>query len=166
MGFQSTSFLTTSWVLGQFARTESTAREKFAEFVVRGAGEGTRADLYAGEYGSRILGDDQFAEKVFSNTPTAKKPPLDKVIRYVCEQSGVTERDLCCPSRQRKLAELRGIIGWLTVRLESTTLSDVAKHFNRDLATISRAVRNIEVRQLESKELRERVESSLRYLAK
>lgn len=163
MGLQTTPFLTTSWVLGQFAGTESAARRRFAEFIERGAGEGHRQDLYSGANDSRILGNDMFVERVLLRRTTARKPHLDAIVTHICKKSGITEKELSAPSRQRNFAVLRGIIGWLARHFESASLSDVAKRFNRDPATISRAVRNIEERRFESKELQERIENSRKY---
>lgn len=166
IGTQDMPFLTTSLVLGQFAKTEKIARRKFAEFVEQGTGEGHRKDLYSGIHDSRILGDDRFAESVLSRKIITNKANLDDVIRYICKKSGLTEKELASPSRKRKPAELRGVIGWLARQLEVASLSDVAIRFNRDLATVSRAVRNIEEQQLKSKELKKRLEDGLRHFCK
>lgn len=165
LGFQALPFLTTDWTLGQFARTVPTARKKFAEFVERANWEGHRSDFYNGGHDSRVLGDDRFVENVLTRKIVFRKPDLDSVITYVCGQRAVMERELRSPSRQRKMSETRGIVGWLVTRLEAATLSAVAKRFNRDLGNISRAVRNIEERMLASEEMKKQLESSLKELA-
>ncbi len=153
LGLQELPYLTMHWLLSQFAKTVPTARRKFAEFVDKGREEGHRKEYYHGEHDSRVLGDDRFAEEVLSLKRVTRKPSLDAIIKYVCRQNNVTEKELRSLSRKRKLSEIRGIIGWFVTRLEASTLSEVAKRFNRDLSTISRAVRNIEERKLKSETL-------------
>jgi len=94
-----------------------------------------------------------------------RKPDLSSIITYVCEKYGVTEEQLRSPSRQRKRSEARGNVGWLVTNLEAASLSLVSKQFNRDLGTMSRAVRNIEERMLESEEFKKQLEKDLKALA-
>jgi len=164
LGLQELPLLTTDWLLGQFAKTVPQARKKFAEFVDRGSEEGHRNDLYQGEQDSRVLGDDRFVEKVQEVKPIIRSPGLAAIVKYVCEPRDVTEKELCSLSRQRKFSEIRGIIGWLVTRLEAATLSEVAKRFNRDIATMSRAVRRIEQVRLKSAVLKKELERSLKEL--
>lgn len=87
-----------------------------------------------------------------------------RIIKYVCGQTGATEGELSSGSRQRRLSEVRGIIGWLATRLEATSLSDVSRRFHRDLATMSRAVRNIDRRRERSEEFKSQLTSSIKAL--
>ncbi|MBU0730441.1 MAG: transposase [Proteobacteria bacterium] len=166
LGAQELSLLTTDWILGQFAKTKPAARRKFAEFVERGVEEGHREDLYIGEHDSRVLGDDGFVERVLQQKNIIKKPSIDVVVKYVCKQNGLMEKELSSPSRERKMSAIRGIIGWLVMQFEITTLSEVANRFNRDLTTISRSVRNTEEQRKKSKDLRKQLEVSLLELSK
>jgi REP element-mobilizing transposase RayT len=165
LGLQELPFLTTDWLLGQFANRLKAARRKFAEFVERGEAEGHRNDLYKGEHDSRVLGPDSFVEKVLLLKPVTKKASLESVVKYVCQERDITEDELGSKSRQRRNAEIRGIIGWLAVRLEISTLAAVAERFNRDLATVSRAVRNIEERRKKSQDLEEQIKNILEELS-
>ncbi len=144
MGLQEIPFLTTDFVLGQFGKTLGESRKRFQEFVDKGRSEGARAELFRGVHDSRILGDEKFVEKMLLKKPIIKKPSLRKIVQQVSKDFGVKEVDLVNPGRQRRKAEIRGIIGWLARRLEAATLSEAALYFNRDLATMSRAVRRIE----------------------
>jgi chromosomal replication initiation ATPase DnaA len=110
------------------------------------------------------LGDDLFVEKVLADKTITRKPEFNAIVKYACKQFGVTEKQTGSLSRQRKIAEVRGIVGWLTTRLGAVTLSAVAKRFNRELTTISRAVRNIEERMLQSKEMKKQLDSYLKEL--
>jgi putative transposase len=166
LGLQELPFLTRELVLGQFSKTENRARKRFAEFVDKGCDEGHRGDLYKGELDSRVLGDERFAEQVLSRKAVRKKPRLDRIVKYVCGQTGVTERELSSVSRQRRLSEIRGMIGWLATRLETSSLTDVSNRFNRDLATMSRAVRSIDERRERSEELKSQLTSSRKALTK
>jgi len=47
-------------------------------------------------------------------------------------------------SRQRCLAEVRGVIAWLVVQNQGGTLTELAQRYHRDLSAMSLAVREID----------------------
>ncbi|MBU0481832.1 MAG: hypothetical protein KKG47_12105, partial [Proteobacteria bacterium] len=49
-------------------------------------------------------------------------------------------------------------LGWLATHFEVATLSEVGRLVNRDVATISRAVSNVEKRLMRSKNLKEQMD--------
>jgi chromosomal replication initiation ATPase DnaA len=77
---------------------------------------------------------------------------VKKIVRVVCHHYGIKEKELSDRSRQRHLAEARGVIAWLVVQNESGTLTELAQKFNRDLSALSLAVRKIDERRKEKKE--------------
>ena len=90
------------------------------------------------------MGDDVFTEGVLSSLDAkALKPPLlKKIVKAVCTEFKVDKL-----GRQRNVAEVRAIIACLSVELKSATLTEVAQEFNRDVSTMSIAVRKIEIRR-------------------
>ncbi len=64
LGLDTLPWLTTDWVLSQFAKRKDAARRRYAKFVADGMGEGYRAEFHGGGVDARILGDDRFAERV------------------------------------------------------------------------------------------------------
>jgi hypothetical protein len=167
LGLQEQSILTTDWLLGQFAVSVTTARRMFDEFVNRGDDEGHREEFYRGQYDSRVLGDECFAEKVLARKIHAgAKPSLDKIVQYFCKENGISEEELRSASRQRKLSDIRGMIAWVASRIQVATLTEVAKRFHRDLTTISRAVRKVEERSLSSTEFKKQLNDTLERLTR
>ena len=153
LGIQEIPFLTTDFVLEQFGKTLGLSRKRFKEYIERESSEGQRAELYKGTHDSRVLGDENFVEKVLLGKPVFKKPSLKKIVQQVCKQFSVQEKALRRPGRQRKMSEFRGIIGWLAKQHGAVSLQEVSTHFNRDLATMSRAVRKIEDLYSKSEEM-------------
>lgn len=145
-------FLTTDFVLSQFGKKRAAARKAYHDFILKGITEGRRADFHQGETDSRILGDDGFTDTILNRKVTHKKIKLATIIAYVCEQHNVDEEELRHLSRRRNYAEIRGVIGLLAVKLKAAPLAEVAKHFNRDLSTLSRIVHNVEKKFNKSKE--------------
>jgi REP element-mobilizing transposase RayT len=165
LGKQKIPFLTMDLVLGQFGKTVGLSRKKFKQYVERKSGEGQQAEFYKGIHDTRVLGDENFAEKVLQQKLTFKKPSLQRIVQQVCKQFGVQEKELKKPGRQRKMSEFRGIIGWLAKQLEATSLTEVSTHFNRDLATMSRAVRKIEERYARSEDAQNLLDDLIDQLA-
>ncbi|MFQ5656658.1 MAG: helix-turn-helix domain-containing protein, partial [Candidatus Methylomirabilales bacterium] len=64
-------------------------------------------------------------------------------MKRVCEATGVTDGQLCDPSRNRKAAEVRSVIGHLAMQTGCAALTEVAQRFGRDVATLSKGVRRL-----------------------
>jgi len=153
LGQEKIPFLTTDFVLSQFSNKKIAAQNGYHDFILKGATEGHRSDFHQGETDSRVLGDDGFTDSVLNRKDVPKKIKLATIIAYVCKQHEVDEKDLRHLSRRRDYAEIRGVIGCLAVKLKAAPLAEVAKHFNRDLSTLSRRVYNVEKKLSKSKEL-------------
>jgi len=82
---------------------------------------------------------------------------LERIIKIVCEGHKITEKGLAEDSRKRKLSECRGIICWLSRKLNVVSLSKIGVRFNRDVATLSRIVNKIEKRMREDKSYQEKI---------
>ena len=87
LGEETIPWLTTEWVLGQFSRRTTGARQSYRRFIQAGLGEGYREDFHRGAEDARVLGDDDFLEKAYRQVVAkALKPPtLTRVIRAVCK---------------------------------------------------------------------------------
>jgi len=70
---------------------------------------------------------------------------LDGCIHVVCKRYELTEADLAMKGQRRRPTEARAIIGW-AARQDGITLSEVAKRFGRDVATLSISVRRLQDR--------------------
>jgi chromosomal replication initiation ATPase DnaA len=92
-----------------------------------------------------VLGDDDFLTEV-SDTPLEGLPPtLGVIIEHVCARYGTNEVALGEPSRVRRLAAARAMIGWLAMRTGTASLTEVSRRFHRDVATMSKQVRRLDL---------------------
>ncbi len=145
-------WLTTEGVLSQFSQQRAAARRRYVKFVQEGLKAEDYKDFNHGTKDSRVLGDNRFINRVLKTEPKRPKPPsVRKIVQRVCRQYEITERDLSSPSRQRRLAQARGVVAWLVVQHESGTLTELAQRFNRDLSAMSVAASKIESKRKESR---------------
>lgn len=157
LGKDTIPWLTTDFVLSYFGKQLGNSRKKYAEFVLLALQSGHDDRFYGSEKDSRILGDDKFIEQVSGKAIENVKVGLKRIIRIVCEENKITEKELKEGSRKRTLSEYRGIIGWLSKELNATSLSKIGIRFNRDIATMSRIVNKIEKRMKEEKSYKGRI---------
>ena len=153
-------WLTTDWVLGQFAKRAGTARQRYAQFVRDGIGEGHREEFHGGAQDARVLGEDKFLNRVLDkpDVPRRRQPSsLRAIIKQVARDYGTSEQELCGPSRGRKLAEARGVVTWLAAEAGSATLKDVAERLHRDPSAMSYALRRVSEKGRASRAFQERM---------
>ena len=158
LGMDAVPWLTTDWVLGCFAAEADPARQAYAAFV--SAGTGTTEDLERGSADVRILGGDTYLEKVLDQPPRdADRPDLEAIVSTVCRNLEVEPSSLAAPGRGRKASHARAVAAWLARDFGTVSLTQIAKEFNRDLSTLSRAVSGLEREMATSDELRQRIAS-------
>lgn len=160
VGHEAIPWLTTDWVLSQFGQRAGVARRAYQRFVAEGQTEGYRGEFHRGTDDSRLLGEDSFVKRILGKRESqALHPPAVKtIVHAVCQAYEVKEDHLASASRQRRLAEARGVIACLAIRHGSATLTELAGRFNRDVSALSLAVRRIEGQCNESPSFRARVE--------
>ena len=157
LGRAAAPWLTTDWVLGQFAPRAGAARAAYRAFVADGMGEGRRAEFHAGNGGvtggpgrgdGRILGDDAFVERALAEAGEipGSTPSLDAIIEAVGGAYGLAAAELALASRARHLSAARGLAGLLARDTGAADIAEVARRFGRDPSSISRAVRKAEER--------------------
>ena len=161
LGRQILPWLTTEGVLGQFGKRLATCRKHYEAFVREGYGEGRRDEFHCGgDDDGRLLGDDQFARRVVNKPDVVQKHvTLDALVKTVCREYKLTEKMLASPGRERVTSQARSLIGWLAQQRGQITLTDVAKRFGRDVATLSHGVRQLELKSRISKPLAIRMAS-------
>ena len=145
LGKEKLTWLTTDWVMGQFDRQAAVARRRYYDFVRQGLGEGHRVEFHHGDADARILGDDQFVEKLLGRSANrlADLESLDGVIKRVCDGYGISEAELRRVGRSRRDSEARAMIGYLARQTGCATLTQVAHRFGRDVTTPSKSVRRV-----------------------
>jgi putative transposase len=160
LGLETISWLTTEWVLSQFSARLTKARRAYERFVMEGQGGGRQEEYHRGSGAdSRILGDDTFIDRVLDQKRAKPRPKLDlrKVVKAVCREYAVKEKDLALPGKDRRLTETRAMVGWLIMGLGVSTLGELGEATNRDATTLSSAVRRLGNRAKRDSKLEERM---------
>jgi putative transposase len=158
LGKETLPWLETDRVLSQFAKRLKTCRQRYEAFVLAGKKEGHRQEFHRGGKDGRVLADDRFLERVLGKRihPTPEVS-LNEIMTYVSAEYGVNEEDLRGPSRNRVVCEARAVIGWLSRRLESSSITNVASYFQRDSSTFSRHIGKIDAKAKNSDKLRDKL---------
>jgi len=158
LGQETLPWLTTEWVLGQFARRPDAARRRYEAFVLEGRKQGYQEEFHRGPKDPRLLGDDRFRERVaLRGDACPRVPPFDEVVTAVCREYDVTTSLLRDPGRRRQVSEARAAVAWLAFQLGSASLTEVGRRFNRDVGTMSSAVRRLTERMRDSETLADRL---------
>jgi chromosomal replication initiation ATPase DnaA len=106
-------------------------------------GEGHRTDFHAGGEEDRVLGDDHFVERVLAQGAASVSSDLTlaDVEGKVLEIYRLDPAELARRGRRRKPAEARAVIAALAVPWDVSSLTEVARRYHCDVATLSEAVR-------------------------
>ncbi len=82
LGDNTLPWLTTDWVLGQFDRSVTKARQRYNAFIADGGGLTHQEQFYRGETDTRVLGDDRFLETVLGGPcqSKAKLPSFQETV--------------------------------------------------------------------------------------
>ena len=167
LGKELLPWLTIDWLLGQFGKTLSKARVQYKSFILDGMREDHRPEFYGGEEDSRVLGDDSFVDNCLSAVGDI---PHRITVQELADKVGSTydfaAATLKSRSQQRSASEARAVVGWLARELDCATLSDVGRLFNRDVGSISSAVRRLSERMQKEPELAARLRSLKAVFAK
>ena len=141
MAKETISWLTTDFVLSQFAKKELEARQRYHEFCVEGNQEERRQEFYRGTFEGRILGDDQFSENALASAEEKFIPTLgvDQLISVVCKAYNIDEGTIVAPGKQQPGAEARAVMAYLSQDTEKLSLTELGKRLRRDISALSRA---------------------------
>jgi len=149
LGSETIPWLTTDWVLSQFAVKSEKARREYREFVDQGKKEGHIQEYHSGTANdSRILGDDTFIDKVLAQAEARPQQhiSLDDLINRVCMKYGIEEKDLKTPGKYRNLSTARGMVAWLILETGAAKLIELSAYTGRDVSTLSSAAKALHVR--------------------
>jgi len=160
LGLEAIPWLTTDWVLSLFSKRLSLARKAYTTFVHDGK-KGSRQEEYhkGTKIDSRILGDDDFIDRVLDGKPRRLRPKatatIDKAILEICRHFHLEENDFFITGRGHKLSEARGMAAWLVLELGVGTLAELSRRVGRDLTTLSAQVKRLQIRSKTDSELAE-----------
>jgi putative transposase len=152
-------WLTTDWVLSQFAGQKEQAIELYRNFVQNGKGEAHRNEFYQGNYEGRILGEDYFTEEALTKAEQkqSRRLTLEQVLQAVCEQYEISLDYLSGGGRQRRISEPRSVAALLVREIEHLSLMDLSRRLKRDLSGLSQAASRLDKRMGSDDKLAKRV---------
>lgn len=161
LGKEVLPWLTTDWMLGQFGKSAAKARDRYISFMRDGLGEEHRPEFHGkGGEDSRLLGDDSFVDKCLSDSDDIPlRLTAREIVEKVCRVYDLEEAELKTQSQSRNISEARAVAAWLARELGCATLSEVAKLVNRDVGSISSAVRRLSTRMQQTRDIAERMQS-------
>ena len=163
-------------VLGRFGRSLRRSREGYRQFVAEGLGMGHREDLAGmGVRGRpaqggpgrdhptdpRILGDRDFLERMLRNRPFREKvhalfTPLE-LIEKVSSILGMESEWIRRPSKNRYVAEVRGMICYVAIRELGYSGIELGRELNLGAGGVSRAIVRAESVFRKKPEVKERI---------
>lgn len=154
LGKEVLPWLTTNWMLSQLGNSVAGAQAAYSSFVLDGLDEEYRPEFHGAGVDSRLLGDDDFMDKCLSGIGhRALQLTAQQIIEQVCLVYHLDSSILQAKSQQRITSEARAVAGWLARELGCVTLSDIARLLNRDVGSISSAVRRLSDRIQEEPDL-------------
>jgi len=169
MGRKERDWQEVDYVLSWFGKTQTTARKAYRQYVQDGIEEGRRPDLVGGGLirtlggwsqvislrksrdkvlcDERILGQDDFVERVFSEADQRMKGQLsinerkinaNKRILEVCKQEGFNIEQLKGGSRRGRIPEVRTKLAKELVKDYGLTLAETARQLGVSTSAISK----------------------------
>jgi hypothetical protein len=166
-GEETIPWLTTEFVLSGMSESASDARQKYLEFVTDGMADGHRPEFHGGsETDCRLLGDDNFADKVLNEAErrSRKKIPVDKFLEEVCTHYSLESLQELA-GHNRKASEARGVAARLAMEVGVCTLTELAGKLGRDVSSLSSAAERIRARERQERQIAERVAALSEQLA-
>ena len=153
------SWLTTDWVLSQFAKEKRRAIGGYRDFVLGGKDEVHRKEFHQGNSESRILGEDSFVEEALhrASQKFSRKTTLEHVLLKVCEEYDIELDELSSGSRQKRISEPRSVAALLVRNIDHISLMELSLVLKRDLSGLSQAASRLDKRMKKDRELTERI---------
>jgi REP element-mobilizing transposase RayT len=143
LGRRSAPWITTDFVLRQFATQRDTAVSRYAEFVgLDGRDRWGEGSLSPHANAPDILGDDAFVSRVLGeDAATRIVTTLDELVRECCARFETTLEVLASPSRAPRHCEARAWLGHAAFSRRAATISAVARLLRRSEAALRHAMR-------------------------
>ena len=154
LGKETLPWMTTDWVLGQFGEDITTARHSFAQFMNEDIGLEHENKFHQGSVkDARVIGNDDFLDRI-SNKKVSQiiKPDFKEIEMTVCRTFSLSKEELRKKGTLHKPAQARALIGLIATQLEISTLTEVAKYFQRDISTLSTGIKRLTIKVKKSDE--------------
>lgn len=146
LGKETVPWLTSEQVLSRFSSRVQRARKQFVEFVSSQKGYGHRKEFHGGACkDSRILGEDNFLSEALrlADLEPLKSIDLVAAIKLIKGHFNCTDSDLKTPGQGRQMGRIRAYLSWAVLELSDATLTELGRWLNRDVSSLSSAVRRL-----------------------
>lgn len=133
---------------------------RYHAFIEDGLAAGHRDELYDLE-DQRFLGEEGFGEGLqekHQEERPRKRRPLESVVKDICKELEVGVDQIRSADRSWAVSQIRTRLAYVLVRRQGYALSEVAKYFQRDPATMSVLFGRLAERMGEDHGLRREVE--------
>ncbi|MCL4791170.1 MAG: transposase [Gammaproteobacteria bacterium] len=133
------AWLRTQFVLSLFDDDPARARPRYARFMTEDKSDAVAASAPAATLRDKGT-EPELPTRSAANGKCVDQVALDELVRQVCAQEQVAEAALRGRSRERHLARIRTRIATQAIESGAASLSDVARHFNRHIASVAKAI--------------------------
>jgi putative transposase len=138
------SFIETEFVLSLFSLKKKQAINRYERFIHDGMEGQIEPNFEIGSF----LGDEEFVEKhipkcTHPETESKTGPTLKQIAYFVADHFNISEQFLHIKSREKKLFEIRCLIGYLACKYANINQKEIAEYFNRSTSTTCHAIQNI-----------------------
>lgn len=141
LGHRSRAWVNTSFALRMLHPLEPQARASYRKFVQQGFG-GVDPGAPTPQWSARESLEEHAIQPgaALTRSPAQPQPPesLAQIMASVCQDLGVTPEELSSASRARRLVAARGEVALRATNRRVSSLSEIAKRFNRSVAAVSR----------------------------
>lgn len=156
-------WLSQEWVLKKFHQSDIPARVLYEEYVKRGIGEKARSEFFSGSHQGRLLGDDNFVERVIeetqSNSANSKLSVID-LMNIIAAVINIPLSSMQSRAKRSQIAQARGIAALLVRQTPHLSLRELAKILEKDSDALSRLATVTENRIKTDSQLAEIIEQT------
>lgn len=131
-------WITTHRVLSMFGSDGACATENYASFLSTD-GEADTAEIFQSAH-KRVELEGWFENLAAEHSESDTRPTLQEITRKYCSAYGVDLLQLTGRSRARHLSRVRRLISIDAFESGAASVAEIARYFNRDDSTISRAI--------------------------
>jgi putative transposase len=155
LGETTLSWLTTDWVLAQFAGQRKRAVALYREFLQADT-EGTmETALQNGLFEGRILGSEQFVQDALAQAEERSPQTLtvEQVLAQTCAFYRLDRQAVSSARRDRAVAQVRAVAAYLIRESDHLSLTELAELTGRDLSGLSRAASRLQQKMAQDEQL-------------
>jgi putative transposase len=134
------AWLRTQFVLSLFDDDPARARPRYARFMAEEPDNATTESAPVPAQPDEEAGDRLSARSVEVVAIRGDQIAFDELVRQICTDEHVAEAALRSHSRDRRLTRIRTRIATEAVASGTASLSDVARRFNRHVASLTKAI--------------------------